>query len=219
MTVSKPEEKMTTKQINNDFRIVLASGSPRRKELLELAGLEFEIWPSDKEEVAADTDPGKICTQLSRSKALDVASQIRTYNDTHKDLTTETDILVIGADTIVVKDDTILGKPRDEEDAVRMLKLLSGCTHSVFTGVTLVFMSRNGRVGEHTFFDETKVTFYPLEEAEIEEYTATGDALDKAGAYGIQTKSAVFVKCIEGDFYNVVGLPVARLLQELKSIL
>jgi len=210
---------MTVKQINNDFRIVLASASPRRKELLELVGIEFEIWPSDKEEVITSKNPKDICTQLSRTKALDVASQIRTYNESHKDLTTETDILVIGADTIVAKGDEVFGKPVDEADAVRMLRELSGCTHSVFTGVTLVFMSREGRVGEHTFFEETKVTFYPLDDEEIEEYTATGDALDKAGAYGIQTKSAAFVKSVDGDFYNVVGLPVARLLREIKKIM
>ena len=210
---------MTVKQINNDFRIVLASASPRRKELLELVGIEFEIWPSDKEEVITSKNPKDICTQLSRTKALDVASQIRTYNESHKDLTTETDILVIGADTIVAKGDEVFGKPVDEADAVRMLRELSGCTHSVFTGVTLVFMSREGRVGEHTFFEETKVTFYPLDDEEIEEYAVTGDALDKAGAYGIQTKSAAFVKSVDGDFYNVVGLPVSGLLREIKRIM
>ena len=210
---------MTIKKINSDFRIVLASASPRRKELLELVGLDFEVWPSDKEEDVTAVRPDEVCTGLSRAKALDVASQIRIYNDSHRDLTTETDILVIGADTIVAKDDMIFGKPKDEADAVRMLKLLSGCTHSVYTGVTLVFMSRGGRVGEHTFFEETKVTFYPLSDPDIEEYVASGDALDKAGAYGIQTQAAAFVRSVEGDFYNVVGLPVAGLLQELKSIL
>lgn len=210
---------MTVSDINRDFKIVLASASPRRKQLLELIGMEFDIWPSDKEESVTSTQPSLICTELSRQKALDVASQIRIYNDTHKDLTTEGDILVIGADTIVAKDDTVLGKPKDDEDAKRMLSLLSGSTHSVFTGVTFVFMSADGRVGEHTFYEETKVTFYPMEESEIEDYVATQDAADKAGAYGIQSGAAAYVKSIEGDYYNVVGLPVARILQELKHLL
>jgi septum formation protein len=100
-----------------------------------------------------------------------------------------------------------------------MLKSLSGCTHSVFTGVTLVFMNREGRVGEHTFYDETKVSFYPVDEEEIRAYVGREDVLDKAGAYGIQTGAAAFVRSIEGDFYNVVGLPIARILDEIKNIL
>ena len=207
------------KKLNRDFRTVLASASPRRKEILELVGLEFETWPSNKEESVTGSLPEEICTQLSKQKALDVASQIKKYNDTHPDLTTKTDILVIGADTIVVRDKEILGKPLDEEDAVRMLSSLSGRDHSVYTGVTLVFMSRDGRAGEHTFFEETTVSFYPLDEEEIRDYVKTGDALDKAGSYGVQTGSASFVRAIRGDFYNVMGLPVARMLQELNGIL
>ena len=200
------------------YKIVLASASPRRKELMELAGFDFEIWPSDKDEVITEKVPERVCTQLSKMKALDVASQIRTYNANHPDITTEQDILVIGADTIVAIGNTILGKPVDEEEAKSMLGSLSGNTHSVFTGVTFVFMSRDGRVGEYTFSDETKVMFYELSEAEIAEYVATGDPLDKAGAYGIQTKSAMFVKGIEGDFYNVMGLPIAKLVHELNNL-
>ncbi len=207
------------KTVNEKFRVVLASASPRRKELLELAGVDFEVWPSDKEENPMSGTPDKICTELSRTKAVDVASQIRIYNDTHPELTTATDILVIGADTIVTKDGEILGKPKDDTDARRMLKRLSGETHSVFTGVTFIFMSRDGRTGEYTFFEETKVNFYPLDDDDIDGYVATGDALDKAGAYGIQTGASVFVRSIEGDFYNVVGLPIARLIQELKRLM
>lgn len=210
---------MTVSDINKEFKIVLASASPRRKDLLELAGFEFDIWPSDKEEKVTESNPELVCTELSRQKALDVASQIRTYNETHKDLTSEGDILVIGADTIVAKGSVILGKPENDESAKNMLSLLSGSTHSVFTGVTFVFMSKSGRVGEHTFFEETKVTFYPMDDTEIDDYVATGDALDKAGAYGIQSGAAAYVKSIEGDYYNVVGLPIARILQELKHLL
>ena len=200
------------------FRTVLASASPRRKELMELAGFDFEIWPSDKEEIITSSNPSEVCIELSKQKALDVASQIKTYNENHQDLTCAQDILVIGADTVVALKDSILGKPVDEEDAKRMLRALSGKTHSVFTGVTFVFMDKDGRVGEYSFYDETKVSFYDISEKEIEAYVATGDPLDKAGAYGIQTKAAVFVKGIEGDFYNVVGLPIARVLHELKSL-
>ena len=181
--------------------------------------MEFDIWPSDKEETTQKTDPAEVCTHLSRAKALDVASQIRTYNELHDDITTENDILVIGADTIVAKDGVILGKPKDDDDAVRMLLFLSGSTHSVFTGVTFVFMSKNGRAGEYTFHEETKVTFYPFGEEEARYYVATDDVLDKAGAYGIQNGAAAFVRSIEGDYYNVVGLPVARILHELGEII
>ncbi len=210
---------MTAKKLNEQFKIVLASASPRRSEILNLAGIEFDVWPSDKEEKVTKTVPSEVCSELAHAKAVDVASQIRTYADTHPDLTTETDILVIGADTIVAKGNSIFGKPADDEDAVRMLKELSGCTHSVFTGVCFVFMDRNGRVGEHTFCEETKVSFYPLDEDEIENYVKSEEVTDKAGAYGIQAGAAAFVKGIEGDFYNVMGLPLARILQELKSLL
>ena len=210
---------MTVQEINEKYKIILASASPRRKQLLELVGIEFDIWPSKAEETADSGDPGQICTQLSYAKAVDVAAQIRSYNDSHKDLVTPGDLIVIGADTIVAKDGIVFGKPKDGADAVRMLKTLSGSTHSVYTGVTFIFISANGRVGEYTFFEETKVTFYPLDDEEIESYTASFDVLDKAGAYGIQDGAAVFVKSVEGDFYNVVGLPVARLLQELKGLL
>ena len=209
----------TAESISKDFKIILASASPRRKQLLELAGFEFEIWPSDKEEVITKKIPEEICVELSKQKAIDVASSIRTYNDLHKDLTTETDILVIGADTIVVKDGSILGKPKDEDDAFSMLKLLSGNTHSVFTGVTFVFSGRDGRVGEYSFYEETKVSFYPLDDEDIKSYVASGDAMDKAGSYGIQTGAATFVRSIEGDYYNVVGLPIARVIHELKRLI
>ncbi len=206
-------------EINKDYRIVLASASPRRRQILELVGIDFEVWPSDKEEKVTATEPSGVCTELSRQKAVDVASQIRIYNDTHRELTTDTDILIIGADTIVARDGEILGKPKDEADAVRMLKLLSGSTHSVYTGVTFVFSDKGGRSGEYTFCEETKVSFYPVDEDDLAAYAATGDVLDKAGAYGIQTEAAAFVRSIEGDFYNVMGLPVARLLHELRNII
>ena len=166
---------MTVNELCGKFKIVLASASPRRKEILDLVGMEYDIWPSEKEECVNGTAPKEICMELARMKALDVASQIRTYNETHDDLVTGADIIVIGADTIVAKGDVILTKPKDEADAIRMLKLLSGDTHSVFTGVSFVFISREGRVGEHTFFEETKVTFYPADDKDIEHYVSSYD--------------------------------------------
>lgn len=204
--------------LNSKFKIILASASPRRKELMELAGLEFDIWPSEKEEVVKSKVPKEICMELSRQKAEDVAASIRTYNESHADLVTPTDMLIIGADTIVALADTVFGKPKDENDAKKMLKALSGNTHSVFTGVTFVFMSSTGRVGEHVFCEETKVTFCDLDEDDIDTYIATGDPFDKAGSYGVQTSSAVFVRSIEGDFFNVMGLPISGMMQELKRI-
>ena len=210
---------MTINELNDKFKIVLASASPRRREILELVGVEFDVWPSDKEEDAPSSDPEEVCMHLSRVKALDVASQIKAYNELHKDVTTDGDILVIGADTIVVKDGVILGKPADDADAVRMLMFLSGSTHSVYTGVSFVFMSKSGRVGEYTFCEETKVTFYPFGQKEAEYYVGADEVLDKAGAYGIQNKAAAFVRSIEGDYYNVVGLPIARILHELEEFI
>lgn len=207
------------KKLNEKFKIVLASASPRRRELMELAGLEFDVWPSNGEEDIRSSVPGDICVELSRQKALDVASQIRTYNEQHRDLTSPADILVIGADTVVAFDGVVFGKPKDADDAAKMLRTLSGNTHIVYTGVTFVFMSSTGRAGEYTFCDETKVTFYDLDEDDIEAYIATGDPFDKAGSYGVQTGSATFVRSMEGDFYNVMGLPIARLLAELKGIM
>ena len=207
------------RKLNADFKIVLASASPRRKQIMELVGLDFDIWPSVMEESVTSRVPSEICTELSRQKALEVTAQIAKYNDLHKDITSPSDIIVIGADTIVAKYDTVFGKPKDEADAVRMLEELSGNTHSVFTGVTMAFLSPEGRVGEHTFYEETKVSFYPIGRDDIEDYVMTGDVMDKAGAYGIQTGAAAFIRSIEGDYYNVMGLPIARLMQELNRIL
>ena len=207
------------RKINEDFKVVLASASPRRKQIMELVGLEFDVWPSVMEESVTSHVPSEICTELSRQKALDVTAQIVKYNNLHKDITSPSDIIIIGADTIVAKYDKIFGKPKDEDDAIRMLEELSGGTHSVFTGVTLAFLSPEGRVGEHTFYEETKVSFYPTGRDDIEDYISTEDVMDKAGAYGIQTGAAAFIRSIEGDYYNVMGLPIARLMQELRMIL
>lgn len=199
-------------------QIILASASPRRKALLEQIGMEFEICPAKGEEVITESRPDAAVSELSRQKAEEVAAGVLTYNEQHPDLATPQDILVIGADTVVAYGDEILGKPKDEADAGRMLTLLQGNTHSVYTGITLVFIDKSGRTGEYCFFEKTDVTMYPMDEDEINRYIATGEPMDKAGSYGIQGRCAIYIKQIEGDYNNVVGLPVARLYQELRRV-
>lgn len=199
-------------------QMILASASPRRKELLEQLGAEFVICPAKGEEVITETDPSAVVMELSRQKAEEVAYGVLIYNEQHADLATPQDILVIGADTVVAYENQILGKPKDEEDARRMLTMLSGKTHSVYTGVTFVFIDKEGRTGEHCFFEKTDVCMYPLKEEEIDRYIQSGDPMDKAGSYGIQGRFAIHIKEIRGDYNNVVGLPVARLYQELQKL-
>ena len=199
-------------------QIILASASPRRKDLLEQIGLEFEICPAKGEEIIIESRPDAVVLELSRQKAEEVAAGVLTYNEQRPDLATPQDILVIGADTVVAYEDEILGKPKDENDAKRMLSLLQGNTHSVYTGITLVFIDKSGRTGEHRFYEKTDVTMYPMSDEEMERYIASGEPMDKAGSYGIQGRCAIYVKEIKGDYNNVVGLPVARLYQELKRV-
>ena len=199
-------------------QIILASASPRRKELLEQIGLEFEICPAKGEEIITKSRPEDVVMELSKQKAEEIASMVSAYAKEHQDITTPSDILVIGADTVVAYDGQILGKPQDEEDAKRMLTMLSGNVHSVFTGVTLVLIDKSGRAGELVFYEKTDVKMYSISEQEIERYVASGEPMDKAGSYGIQGKCAIYIEKIDGDYNNVVGLPIARIYQELKKI-
>ena len=199
-------------------RIVLASGSPRRKELLEQIGLEFEICPAKGEEVITTNVPEDVVRELSRQKAEEVASGILAYNEAHSDIVTPQDILVIGADTVVAYDGQILGKPADEADAKRMLSMLSGNVHSVYTGVTFVIIGKDGRTGESSFVEKTDVHMFAMSEQEIDRYIASGEPMDKAGSYAIQGKCGIYIEKIDGDYYNVVGLPIARMYQSLKDI-
>lgn len=185
------------------MRYILASASPRRRELLIQAGFEFEVIPSSIEEKITKTVPSEIVMELAARKAEDV---FRRHG--------EKDCCVIGADTIVVYRGEILGKPSDKAEAYDMLSMLADRTHQVYTGVSLVF-SRNGQVRTRTFYESTNVTFCPVSREDLHAYVETGDPLDKAGAYGIQGPFAIHVKCISGDYNNVVGLPVCRLYQEL----
>lgn len=199
-------------------QIILASASPRRKELLEQIGLTFEVCPARGEEIITSREPSEVVRELSGQKAGEVASMISQYGEMHRELVTPQDILVIGADTVVAAEQEILGKPKDEEDAFRMLSMLSGKTHSVYTGVTFVLIDASGKAGEHTFYEKTDVTMKPLTELEIKRYIATGEPMDKAGAYGIQGRCAIYIEKINGDYNNVVGLPVARIYKELQNL-
>lgn len=183
------------------MKVILASKSPRRCELMQQAGFVFDIEPSDKEEIITSILPKDIVEELSRQKALDVYKK-------HDNK----DILVIGADTIVSVDNKILGKPKTKQEAYEMLKTLSGRTHEVYTGVCF---ATNKKI--HTFNECTKVTFYEMTDNDIWSYVNTNDPMDKAGAYGIQGKCAIYIKEINGDYNNVVGLPISRLYHELKS--
>lgn len=186
-------------------RIILASQSPRRRELLTQIGLKFEVIPSTVEEVITSANPVEVVQELAQQKARDVAEVAG--REMAKD-----SLLVIGADTIVVYEGKILGKPEDKEDAVRMLTMLQGKEHSVYTGVALLSGEQ-----EIVFAEETRVQMCPMTPEEILWYVNTGEPMDKAGAYGIQGVCARFIRQIQGDYNNVVGLPVGRIYQELKK--
>ncbi len=188
-------------------RVILASASPRRKELLGKLGMDFEIIPSGAEEKITETEPAKVVEELSFLKAKDIFDgQEKTEG-----------LLVIGSDTIVAYQGQILGKPRDYDHAFSMLKELQGKAHQVYTGVTLCCV-KEGREITCSFHECTDVVFYPLTEEEIREYLALGEYADKAGSYGIQGFGALLVEKISGDYNNVVGLPVARLAREIKAL-
>ena len=188
--------------------IVLASASPRRKELMEqFCGKDLVIFPAEGEEVVSDNvGPGETVEALARGKAREVVARLRA-----KGAGNQEDI-VIGADTIVWHEGRIFGKPHSREEAAAMLRSLSGCTHEVYTGVSLIYGDR-----ELTEHEKTAVTFRVMTEKEILDYIATGEPMDKAGAYGAQGLGALFVSSIEGDFFNVMGLPLCRLGLMLKK--
>lgn len=188
-------------------KIILASASPRRRELLEWAGVNFQVITGNGEEHITETEPSHIVEELSAEKAFQVAETIPEVEET----------VVIGADTVVSFQGKILGKPSDKADSRKTLKMLQGNTHQVYTGVTIAFF-REGRWQRHSFSECTDVTFYPVSEEEIEAYVETGDPADKAGSYGIQGPFGIYVKEIRGDYHNVVGLPVARAFYEGKKL-
>lgn len=194
-------------------RIILGSASPRRRELLSQIGVEFEVRVSDKEEIYKSSIPEEIVKELSLMKAENVASDLleNIADGSIKDT------VVIGADTIVVLDDEILGKPLDEKDAVHMLTRLQGREHWVYTGVAVLDFGPDGEKTVINYPVGTKVYVNAMTEDEIRAYVATKDPLDKAGAYGIQGRFAAYIDRIDGDYYNVVGLPVSRVYRTLRE--
>ena len=200
----------------NNKKIILASGSPRRKELLSQIGLSFTVRVSEADEHTEETKPEKLVCILSERKTLAVWDELTEEE--------RKESILIGADTVVAVDDRILGKPADETEAFQMIKLLQGRSHQVYTGVTILRQgglqpfedeTNTCSIQKKQFFDKTDVLVYPMSEEEITAYVKTGEPLDKAGAYGIQGSFAAYIQGINGDYSNVVGLPVGRLYHEL----
>jgi len=186
-------------------KLVLASASPRRKELLMQIGLEFCVIPAKGEELITSDDPETVVRSLSHQKALEISSN-HSFS---------TPVTILGADTVVAYNGHILGKPVDEADAYRMLQLLQGKTHAVFTGITFLDSADQSA---SVFCCKTDVTVFPMSNKEILDYISSKEPMDKAGAYGIQGLFAAFIEKIEGDYNNVVGLPISMVYQHLKSL-
>lgn len=198
-------------------KIILGSASPRRRELLSQIGIGFTVRVSDKEEVYHSEIPEEIVKELALMKAENVAIELFEEQQAPP-VREETDFVVIGADTVVVLDQKILGKPADEEDAFRMLKSLQGRAHEVFTGVA-VLCCKEGKIQTvRSHAVKTEVYVHEMTEDEIRGYIVTGEPSDKAGSYGIQGAFAKYIDRIDGDYYNVVGLPVSFVYQTLKEI-
>lgn len=188
------------------YRIILASASPRRREIMNQIGIRFEVMPSVGEEVTTESAPDKVVCELSAQKAAEILEK------------TEGAVVVLGADTIVAHNGRILGKPADAEDAKRMIASYAGDTHEVFTGVTVLVRDADGTMKKSSFAVRTGVRVRSMSEAEIDWYVTTKEPLDKAGAYGIQGKFAPFIEGIDGDYYNVVGFPIAAVISETRAL-
>lgn len=193
-----------------DIKVILASASPRRTELLAQAGIKHQIVVSNCEENATTHVPEEYVMELAGVKAENVFQK---YHSEHS----SDDFLVMGADTVVAVEGRILGKPKSDEEAYEMLSMLQANTHQVYTGVAICAWV-HGELKKSVFFERSDVEVYSMTKEEIEAYIATGDCRDKAGSYGIQGQFAVHIKGIQGDYNNIVGLPIARVYQELKKI-
>lgn len=209
--------------------IILASQSPRRQEILSLGGYEYKVCVSSAEEQIPPEElenltPQELVEKLARVKAEDVyrrscSKNMEASTPDNQAADSVEEITVIGADTVVAVDGRVLGKPRTEDEAYEMLSLLEGRTHDVFTGVCILWTNPDtpAEIQGNTFHCHTKVTFYPMTEEEINNYVATGDCMDKAGAYGIQSGAAKYIQGIEGDYLNVVGLPLSKIYHVLNE--
>lgn len=189
--------------------VILASSSPRRREILEQVGIKFEVIPSQKEEVITKSKPEEIVIDLASMKANDVLDMI---NDS---------CIIIGADTIVAHNDKVMGKPKDAEEAKEMIQELQGKHHEVYTGVSVIINEYDEQnelqTREICFYEKTKVYVSTMSEEEIQSYIETKEPFDKAGAYAIQGRFATFIRKIEGDYFNVVGLPIAKIYEVLSK--
>ncbi|MGA7356129.1 MAG: Maf family protein [Candidatus Cybelea sp.] len=205
----KPAATFTTKSSKGGgtplSRILLASGSPRRLELLRSLGVSVDVLPSGYDEPAL---PSLAPADVASYHAAEKLATVLRAREQHMDLPT------LAADTVVDIDGVALGKPRDDQEAARMLQMLSGRDHLVHTAFALAVPGRE-QIAER---QSTRVRFYPLDANEIAEYVATGEPFDKAGAYGIQGRAAAMIEAIEGDFYTVMGLPLARVIRALRRL-
>lgn len=198
-------------------KVILASGSPRRKEILQQVGIDFEVLISDVEERTDAVVPEDVVKDLSKQKA-GAARDLYQKNICRKN-PVQGKIIFLAADTVVACDGDILGKPGDEAEAFAMLDRLQGNAHKVYTGVTLLaWEAETGREEYVTFAESTRVAVRHMTPGQMKDYIATGEPMDKAGAYGIQGAFAAYITGIEGDYYNVVGLPAARVCEELERL-
>ncbi len=204
---------------NEEPRIILASGSPRRKEILHAHGIDYEVIVSDvdesldrlEEQLGRKCMPWEIVTELSRRKAMAV---FETFDNINKSL------MIIAADTLVACDEVVLGKPKDKKDAEHMISMIQGRAHQVYTGVTLLFAHpHNGGIEMNNFYEKTDVHVKEMTKEEIAEYVSTGESDDKAGAYAIQGIFGRYITGFEGDYENVVGLPGKRVTMEMKQMI
>lgn len=201
---------MGSDSIKDKFTLILGSQSPRRKELLSWLNIPFKIMTADLDEVSIETEPTNVAIDLASQKAHAVFEKTKDHPFS----------FVISSDTIVVLDGKIYGKPKDKTEARVILSELSDRTHQVVTGVSFLFKELStGKIREHLFFDSTEVTFNEITNDLMDAYIATGDSLDKAGAYGIQGPSLTFISRVNGSYSNVVGFPLDKVVSELKIVL
>ena len=201
------EKSPVNERKRTDMKLILASASPRRKEILTTLGVEFTVRTADADESCDLSDPGARVEAIALKKAMAVQDAMRAEGSL------EEDTLILASDTLVTLEGVFWGKPRDEADACAMLSVLQGRTHTVASGLAICYKGRTA-----TSHELTGVTFAPMTEAEIETYLATGEPFGKAGGYAIQGHAARYIKGIEGDYFNVVGLPVRRLYETLRLV-
>jgi septum formation protein len=190
------------------YQIILASESPRRKEIMETMGILYTAMAANVVEVVEETVPEEMVQALARLKTREISNRLLQQS-------LENEVIIIGADTMVFYQEHAMGKPKDEADAVRMLQLLSGDIHEVNTGVNILIRDKDGKEESISFAVCTKVAVHPMSEDQILDYIASGEPMDKAGAYAIQGRFGLYIKEIIGDYYNVVGFPIAKIYDTL----